>query len=80
MLHKWKKEQGPSRLLKEAIAGSDMAALERAIGVAKEAGIGIKVARKRLATLEQQAVVQAALDAAMQGASRFAFRFMTGQK
>jgi hypothetical protein len=41
--------------------------LERAIAVAKEAGIGIKVARKRLAALEHQAVVQAALEAAVQG-------------
>ncbi len=56
-------------MLKEAVAGSDIAALERAIAVAKEAGIGIKVARKRLAALEHQAVVQAALEAAVQGSA-----------
>lgn len=71
MLHKWQGEQGPSRALKDAVAGGDIAALERAIAVAKEAGIGIKAAKKRLAALEQTAAAQQALDAAMLGAGFF---------
>ena len=65
LLAKWKREEGPSRQLKAAMAGSDLELLRQAIPAAKEAGIGIKAAKKRLAALEQNERIKAELEAAL---------------
>ena len=65
LLQKWKREQGPSRTLKAAVGGTDCGVLREAIAQAKEAGIGIKAARKRLSALEQKEKVKEQLDVAL---------------
>ena len=65
LLQKWKREEGPSRELKAAVAGSDIDTLRRAIPAAKESGIGIKAAKKRLAALELSERIRSELDTAL---------------
>lgn len=52
LLAKWRREEGPSQILKTAVAGADAEVLRAAITQAKDAGIGIKAAKKKLAQLE----------------------------
>lgn len=66
LLEKWKREQGPSEKLKAAVTGSGIDTLRDAIASAKEAGIGIKAARKRLNALEQRERIKQDLDAALE--------------
>jgi len=65
LLAKWTREEGPSRELKAAVAGADLEVLRRAIPAAKESGIGIKSAKKRLATLELNEKIKADLEVAL---------------
>ena len=64
-IDKWEREEGPSRLLKAALQGSDGEKLKQAIQVAKAAGIGVKAAKKRLGLLEQNAKNKVELEAAL---------------
>jgi len=66
LLQKWKREEGPSQRLKGAVNSSNIEALREAIAAAKEAGIGIKSARKRLNALEQRERIKQELDLALQ--------------
>eukprot|EP00051_Salpingoeca_urceolata_P014869 m.189688 g.189688 ORF g.189688 m.189688 type:complete len:856 (+) comp18214_c1_seq1:232-2799(+) len=67
LVDKWKREEGPSRQLKRAVAGNDIAVLRTCITAAREAGIGVKAAKKRLALLEQNERSKVELDEALQG-------------
>ena len=74
LLAKWRVEEGPARLLKEAMAGTDCERLRSAISAARDAGVGTKAAKKRLARLELALSASAELDAAISSGDTAALR------